>query len=55
MATCQGCGCRFTLFVALGEVPGGCTVNGVPYCWGCFEEAAREIESGAQPKTTVHR
>lgn len=55
MTTCTRCSREFVLFAVLGETLGGCTLDGVPYCWQCFEEAAREIESGAQPKETVHR
>ena len=55
MTRCTRCSGEFVLFAAAGETLGGCTVNGAPCCWECFEEAARETERGAQPETAVHR
>lgn len=44
---CTRCGDHFELFVPPDGMPGGCLVNGVPYCWDCVEKVAREIERDA--------
>jgi len=55
MARCTRCLKEFALFLAFDQTPEGLKLNGIPYCWACFEEVVAEIESGAQPKETVHR
>lgn len=45
---CTRCGDHFQLLAPMDEVPEGCLVNGIPYCWDCVEKAAIEIEHNAQ-------
>lgn len=48
---CSGCGKSFALLMTSGvfgdREPEGLLLNGVPYCFGCADEAARKIEEGA--------
>jgi len=53
MERCTRCFTEFVLFAAFGEVPAGLKLNGVPYCWECFEVVARELGPGAPSKASL--